>query len=549
VVISEPEYHRLRGGHTEGESIEDLYIEGSLIQRCENYIPENIGKGVQIFFDVLSSGANTVDLPAKEKPVTHHSYEGVSIGGSAVRYYERSDDQTITVMGVPNVPALVNATNTYSTPALDYISEVDSNKMPYAFLEDFLDAITVGQTFETFVGALYTTSELLLFNSRLEENLITLTYSHRVRRYGGSTVVSNYDEVVTYRVLQGKKTEYISVADIDGNPSIGNWTWTEEAVGFHTHGIGTKLNSFSSKLTLPSFSQICGYTEPYNGPSYISPLVDIRPFTTALQMSSTKSTVDAYETFHNVIEANHLETLSELGAIRELIPDGIITEFLERFSFTQWILSGKRFIDFCTNLYLWYLFGARPVLESLEEISDKMDRIAERYRKPPQSLTTYGSFDYDLPWDTFQRNAHLTARTKMRLTEAPDSYDSLFKSGLGLDLSLSGWWDTVPLSFVIDWPFGIGNRLQSIDTFNALLYHNVHWFVHSCKVSIELTDDDIDSLGISRDENSEPVYQTVYYRWVDKHMRFFNYNPYFDFESDVRIPAVTAGSLLWQVLT
>jgi hypothetical protein len=88
--------------------------------------------------------------------------------------------------------------------------------------------------------------------------------------------------------------------------------------------------------------------------------VDIRPFTTALQMSSTKSTVDAYETFHNVIEANHLETLSELGAIRELIPDGIITEFLERFSFTQWILSGKRFIDFCTNLYLWYLFGLVP---------------------------------------------------------------------------------------------------------------------------------------------------------------------------------------------
>lgn len=204
----------------------------------------------------------------------------------------------------------------------------------------------------------------------------------------------------------------------------------------------------------------------------------------------------------SVLKSNNLENLSQLGGLLELAPDaGKFINALVKGKNGDLLGAGATLFDLWSENKLREDFGWNPTVADITEISESYSNVVRVFQEQGiwGERTLYGKFDYELPNNCYgSGSAHLTVRSKVRVTFSHTSLlASLIKGqAIGLIPSLGNLWDLVPFSFVADWLWNIGDRLNDIDAQMFMLVLPVHFAVHSLTVTSFLSDADLDFLEV-----------------------------------------------------
>lgn len=276
---------------------------------------------------------------------------------------------------------------------------------------------------------------------------------------------------------------------------------------------------------------------------------DIRP-------ASFISTSSAFGEIEDTSSNNLIETLVQLGGIGEYLPrlHEVIAIFTD-------LRGGRPFralgevVDFATELQLRAAFTYGPDIRFIQETVPRLGSIAGQLsRRGNEEVVGRGSFDFNFPSGEFGRRvSSLEVRTKV---VARRDYDSVLSKVLGVDAlgllpTASNAWDLIPLSFVLDWFVGLGDRLKDIERNALLVALGPTYLVHSYLIRSPLEDDELERMGVQRfgiagTGSTEPELR-VYVRDVSLHPPPPRDSRY-DFHMPSRLPFwATATSLLWQL--
>jgi hypothetical protein len=269
------------------------------------------------------------------------------------------------------------------------------------------------------------------------------------------------------------------------------------------------------------------------------------------------STADGLRRHVNLLQNNYLEDLSELGELGKLLPTlAPIARLYKDIKSMNLINAGVSFLDVLTGTKLWYEYGLKNSARSVEELATKFDATVSKLSSAGYwgYNDVYGKFSFELPAGRYGCSTpHLLSHTRSTV-----SFDGsmlltaiLGSNALGLAPNLSNAWDLVPFSFVADWFFNIGGRLEDIDTRGLmfLLPHVVS--VHSIRIVDEFPDSLLEALDLSTTEphgSGEYPSFRFYRRIISKWLAPLRISEY-DFRSASGITDVpTAGSLVYQII-
>lgn len=267
------------------------------------------------------------------------------------------------------------------------------------------------------------------------------------------------------------------------------------------------------------------------------------------------STADAINKHMQVIKTNHLESLSEAGELLSIVPDvTAAVSLLTSFNARKAVQYGGKLLDFATGEWLRYSFGSRPSVEGVLEFADAYDGVVAKLRESGifGSFTLYGKFSYQLPEGTYGvDSATLLVRTKTRVKFSRNSLLALMLKGeaVGLAPTLSRLWDVVPFSFVVDWGFNIGGRLQAVDDRVRMLLLDCDYCVHSTSVIHNFSDELLEEYCVHPSGNTLGFYPHVkfYDRFVSRRFPPLRESKYDFLEPQHRPSLVTVGSLVYQL--
>jgi len=202
---------------------------------------------------------------------------------------------------------------------------------------------------------------------------------------------------------------------------------------------------------------------------------------------SSKEAIDAHLT---VIEANHLETLSDLSDLSSLV--SIVPEFvrfLKNVHRKDAVGLVHSVLGILTSAKLLHSYGIAPTVKDAKELAAKGGTLYERIKKENilGEWTLHGKFTYELPDGTlpgFPTGNVVVARSKIRLSLNDGTLLAalLPRKAVGLLPTLANLWDLVPFSFVADWFVNIGGRLDNVDAASFLLAMDVKYCVHTISV-------------------------------------------------------------------
>lgn len=262
--------------------------------------------------------------------------------------------------------------------------------------------------------------------------------------------------------------------------------------------------------------------------------------------SAYVSSTTAISDFDKVIEANYLESISEIGEIYQLIPDRRpFLDFMRKIGKAGLFTNGVKLLDLATNNYLLLKFGLLPFASDLAEISSKLDEVQSRFQaRVGRRQTLYGKFTYTFPDNDVLSGLRLVTRSKVRIGFPPQSFylAMLPLKRLGLEPSFANLWDLVPFSFVADWFVNFGMKYDAGYNAGHIATAAVEKCVHS--YSIYRT---VDGHVIPPIVSSEV--DMKYYLRIKSNYFPTTYNGHYDWLSDPPNPPILiGGSLLWVIL-
>lgn len=278
----------------------------------------------------------------------------------------------------------------------------------------------------------------------------------------------------------------------------------------------------------------------------INDMSNIRP-------SSFHAVRDAVDTYANVIETNHIETLKEIEDLLHLLPSfGTLAQFASSLKNGDVISAGKYGLDFLSDNYLKFKFGIEPTVSNGQEILSKASAVRERLSNLYGPRTLNGKFHYKLPEGTYGfKDISLTTRAKVRIhfDESCLLAGVLRSRALGLFPSLSSLWDCVPLSFVIDWLTNLGERFDSVDDQVSILAFRITECVYSYTVYANIDEELLQPFDLAAAETNHPPYLKCYTREVS-HIKPLLRDSKYDWLAPQKVPDLgIVGSLLWKVLS
>lgn len=262
---------------------------------------------------------------------------------------------------------------------------------------------------------------------------------------------------------------------------------------------------------------------------------------------------DALTKHIEVLKANNLENLAQLGQILEILPDLSKFSHLIAKAMKGDIGAIKELIDLIANEILKYKFSTKPTSGDASEIlNTDVKKMLESITSVKRA-TLYGNFSYVFTdEENFMKDGRLTLTTRSKVRTYFDMSTLmvayLTANSVGLLPTLERAWALLPFSFVIDWFTNMSKRLHLVD--NQLLYAAVRvpWALHSYKVTYYPSDNALAEFNLINVDPDEPFGLSAYNR------EFTRYTPKlgeskFDFLRPTRGPdPVTVGALVWQYL-
>jgi hypothetical protein len=271
-----------------------------------------------------------------------------------------------------------------------------------------------------------------------------------------------------------------------------------------------------------------------------------------LRPSSFYSSSDALTKHIEGLKANHLENLSQLGGLLELLPNLRELPRLAGKALDGDISVVPEIIDYLSDAILKFRFAQAPTAGDAVELAttDLKKHLEDLFRS--QSATIYGVFNWDFPDPNpiGQGKLTLVTRSKVRvhldLSTLLANYLSL--NAVGLLPTLSRVWETLPFTFVVDWFTNMSGRLKQVDNQLLWIALRTSWCLHSYKVTYYPHESELEIYNLESFDPEDPFGLSVYIR------EFTRCTPQlrdskFDFLAPKRGPnALTAGALIWSAV-
>lgn len=525
-------------------------------------------RNLNVFLDVLrGTYIGELAIPPYEHSIYHSNIIGVAYAEPASQYLSQTTVDSHEHFGVDTDTHVIGS-RPLSYDGSGYNS-FESSTVPYATYENAFEDLesSIGNVLTVTINSLTTTSRLDSIDvSGTSSTGYTVSYSQYRRRtvangdytevYVSGTAIVGVPMVHMGQLYDGPQHVVLHEPPVFSTVIYGSNN-VYPATPSRSYSLYPNMSgSWTMPVWYPEVTGVIGGSAFESSPITVMPpnkdLLDsmITDFIPAVGRSS----VDALTKFMSILETNHLETLSEIRDISSLIPDRHpLLRVLKGLKYGKWIYSGLRLIDFLATTTLWYEYGLAPSIDSVKEVVSELDRIAMSMRERGMfsEQTLHGKYTYNLPPSEFgQRNATLVARSKFVATFDELPIQFLFLYGLGLDItSTSSFWDIIPFSFVADAFVNIGGRLDYVDSNFKLLAVSPKYYVHSVSIYLDLTESDLNTLGLTKDVPSgvieEEPQTKLYFRWPSGAVDFF-FQSKFDFEEPQHPPNFkTLGSLAW----
>lgn len=284
---------------------------------------------------------------------------------------------------------------------------------------------------------------------------------------------------------------------------------------------------------------------------HVTEMVSLRQ--SEITPASFLASSDALKKHIEVIQANHLENLSQLPAILELLPDisgllGLVSKALRGDA-----AAIKDLIDYVTDAVLRFRFAQQPTAKDVSELLETDLSRAIDALVQTRAYTIQGRYQYVFTdAENFFGDGKLVldARSKIRvsfdMSSALASY--LTANSVGLLPTLSRVWNLLPFSFVVDWFTNMSKRLEAVDNQLLWLALRTHWCLHSYAVTYYPSPEVLASYNLVSFSDKEPFGIRVYWRDFSLQTPLLRESK-FDFLRSTRGPdPVTVGSLIWQIL-
>lgn len=255
------------------------------------------------------------------------------------------------------------------------------------------------------------------------------------------------------------------------------------------------------------------------------------------------------------IEANMLETLSDLRDLKD-----ILTPIADFAALVKAAKSGdimgtfKALLSTLADAHLTYKFVIRPTASDVSNINQKAGAFLRHYDSHfwERYFTAYGSFKWELPEGELPyETTEVTYTSLMRARISPCSLMTalLPVRAFGLLPDLQNLWDLLPMSFVVDWGFDIGDRLATVDAGALLALFETKYTTHSMQINSHMNEDWLETWNLS----GFPTKQTIrpafrqQCRTVLAVPALYG-KTRFDFQSTPTTPWATISSLVWKFL-
>jgi hypothetical protein len=271
-----------------------------------------------------------------------------------------------------------------------------------------------------------------------------------------------------------------------------------------------------------------------------------------LYPSAFNSSVDAFRNFSNDLSFNLYEFSSEIPELLQLIPDfRLLFRALRDYNKQRYGRVAVRLGDFLTSTYLKYQFGQLPDAQALDELNERGGVLVKAYEalSVEETVTSYGKFTYRLPDGEWPNSTacYLTTRTKavFRASDITFVQALISLNRDGVLPTLSDLWETVPLTFVVDWFANIGGRLKDLESYALLACMDIETFEHSFEVSAKIEPTFLQSSGYVSPDDSFAY--RLYARTLSLRMPALKTSGRYDFGEPQYDPNTSiVGALLFQ---
>lgn len=275
-------------------------------------------------------------------------------------------------------------------------------------------------------------------------------------------------------------------------------------------------------------------------------LPDLRP-------SAFYSASDALQKHIEVLQANHLENLSQLSGLLSILPN--LTKLPRIVSkLTKGDPSAiVEAIDYITDAIIKFRFAQSPTVGDTIELvtTDVLGELRSLLQS--KTYTLYGDFFWEFPEvDNYMGDGRLVLGTRSKVNITIDMStllaNYLTANSMGLLPTLSRTWAVIPFSFVVDWFTNMDDRLQAVDNQLLWLCLRTNWSLHSYTVSYYPSESVLSSYGLEAPDPDEPFRVTAYFRELSLIGPILR-DSRFDFLAPNHGPdPLTVGALTWQKL-
>lgn len=256
----------------------------------------------------------------------------------------------------------------------------------------------------------------------------------------------------------------------------------------------------------------------------------------------------------DVVQANHIENLSQLGGLLSLLPDLPALGRLVAKAAKRDPGAIVDLVDFLSDVILKFRFGQKPTSEDLLELASLDIRKELETLLRANAATVYGKFVHNFSRSEIEQilpgmdgELQLVTRSKVRfqtdMTTLLANY--LTANAMGMMPTLSRLWAVVPFSFVVDWFTRLDDRLQSIDDQLLWMVVGSEWTLHSFRLTYYPAFPELAAYNL-RSSEEDPFGLTWYSRELSLCIPRLT-EARFDYRASSTSPdLVTVGALVWQ---
>jgi hypothetical protein len=233
------------------------------------------------------------------------------------------------------------------------------------------------------------------------------------------------------------------------------------------------------------------------------------------------SSQSAFTKAIEAVSSSTLENLSQLGEIFGLFDAFDLVNALKRLRHRN-VYTLLSLLDLIASAELLYSFALLPTYDDAVEYATRGERVYQAIKASGimAALESRGKHVLNIPESyryRFTSGAYVTTRTKIRYTVHPDCLLTacLPLKTLGLLPTISNLWNLVPMSFVLDWFFGLGTNLERIEDSALMLALDVQCVVNTTNLFNPLPNDILAEFGLYRDGlSTQECGYTLFYREV-----------------------------------